>query len=114
MRHVLYTTLIILILMSFTAGVAKVAATDQEVQFFANAGIAKFWLLPLGIMQIAGALAAAYHKSRRRGLAIVGLGFLASSIIIFMTGNTAFGLISLFPIALCFAVGACLPLSLKS
>ena len=110
MKYFYYIILIALILMSLAAGAAKVTSADQEVQFFASAGLDQTWVLPLGILQVIGGLAAAYHKTRSAGLAIVAIGFLASSIVIFITGNTAFGLVSLLPVALSLVVRARLPL----
>ena len=97
--------LVVLALMSAAAGAAKVFQAPQETAFFESAGLAAFWLLPLGVLQIAGALAAIPHQTRRIGMALVAAGFLVSAIIIFMTGNLGFGLISLLPVLLAAAIG---------
>ena len=104
MRYLFYSILIVVVIMSLAAGGAKVAAMPQEVQFFEDAGIVSAWLLPFGAMQIIGGLLAIYHRSRRAGLAVIALGFLLSSILIFATGNVAFGFVSLLPVLLCIFV----------
>ncbi|MEP3693625.1 MAG: hypothetical protein ABJM99_01550 [Parasphingorhabdus sp.] len=83
------------------AGGAKVANMPQEIQFFEGAGINPTLLLPLGGIQIIGGLLAIYHRSRRAGSIVIALGFMLSTTVIFMTGNSAFGFFSLLPILLC-------------
>lgn len=100
-----YIILTLLGLMSFAAGIAKVLATPQEVAFFESAGVSESWLLPLGILQITAAIAAAVPRTRRIGLIAIAIGFAISSIIIFMTGNTSFGLVSLVPVILALMLG---------
>ena len=104
MKIVKAIILVLLVLMSAAAGAAKVFQTPQETAFFESVGLSAFWLLPLGVVQIAGALAAIVHQTRRIGMAFVAAGFLVSAIIIFMTGNIGFGLISLLPVLLAAAI----------
>lgn len=101
MKYLFYAILTIVVLLSFAAGGAKVIAMPQEIEFFETAGIAAQWLLPLGILQIMGGLFALYHRTRRSGLALIALGFLLSTFVIFMTGDVFFGSFSLLPVALC-------------
>ena len=101
MKYLFFAVLIILVIMSLAAGGAKVASMPQEIQFFKDAGVNVAWLLPLGGLQIIGGLLAIYHRTRRVGIAIVAFGFLLSTVVIFMTGSTAFGVFSLLPVLLC-------------
>ncbi|MGB5723228.1 MAG: hypothetical protein WBM39_02335 [Parasphingorhabdus sp.] len=101
MRYLFFAVLIILVIMSLAAGGAKVSHMPQEIQFFRDAGINSSWLLPLGGLQIIGGLLAVYHRTRQLGLAVVALGFLVSTIVIFMTGNVTFGVFSSLPVMLC-------------
>ena len=93
-------TLVILVLMSLAAGVAKVMQMEQEVQFFQQAGLNASWLMGLGVMQIIGAGLAVIAKFRSIGAGLMGAGFLISAIVIFMTGNAGFGAFSLVPVLL--------------
>lgn len=92
--------LIILILMSFAAGAAKVMQMPQEVAFFAKAGLGVGIMVALGVMQIFGAALSIPPGLRVAGAAIMGAGFLASAVIIFMTGNLVFASVSLLPVLL--------------
>ena len=96
--------LAILALLSLAAGIAKVMQAPQEVAFFDQAGVDLFWLVPLGAAQIVGAILAIFPKTRSLGLIVTGLGFLCSSLMIFATGNTSFGILSLVPAVLCLAL----------
>ena len=98
MKYLMALILIVLVLLSAAAGVAKVLNMPQEVQFFEQAGLSASWLLPLGIIQILGALLAIYGPTRRMGSITMALGFLLSAAAIFMTGNMVFGAISLLPV----------------
>lgn len=100
MKYVYWVILGLLALMSVAAGGAKLAAMQQEVAFFAEAGLDVTWLLPLGAVQVIGAFLAIYPRSRAIGAAIMALGFFVSSVVIFMTGNIGFALISLIPVFL--------------
>jgi len=92
--------LLILILMSFAAGAAKVMQMPQEVAFFAKAGLGVGTMVALGVMQILGAALSIPPGLRVAGAVIMGAGFLASAVIIFMTGNLVFASVSLLPVLL--------------
>ncbi len=92
--------LIVLILMSLAAGAAKVLQMPQEIQFFQTAGLGIVLLMVLGVVQVVGAGLAAVPKTRTIGAGLMGVGFLVSAAVIFMTGNIGFGVFSLLPVAL--------------
>ena len=96
--------LAILALLSIAAGSAKVMQSPQEVAFFDQVGVDLFWLVPLGAAQIVGAILAIVPKTKSLGLIVIGLGFICSSLMIFATGNTSFGVFSLIPAGLCLAI----------
>ena len=100
MKILFYILLVALGLLSLVAGAAKLVQAPAEVDFFAAAGLEPVWLYPLGIVQVAGAIMAAIPRTRSLGFVGVALGFAVSTVVIFMTGNTAFGLASLVPVAL--------------
>ena len=92
--------LIVLVVMSLAAGGAKLLQMQQEVQFFNEAGLGTVPLILLGLIQMVGGGAAILSKSRIPGICLIALGFLLSSIVILMTGNTGFAFGSLVPVAL--------------
>lgn len=101
MKYLFYVVLVIVVILSLAAGGAKVSNMPQEIQFFQDAGINSTWLLYLGGLQIVGGLLAIYNRTRGAGSAIIAFGFLLSTMVIFMTGNSAFGLFSLLPVLMC-------------
>ena len=90
----------LLALLSVAAGAAKLTQAPQEMAFFTEMGLDPFWLYPLGALQVIGALACTLPRTRRAGLAAVAVGFAISSVMIFMTGNATFGVMSLVPVVL--------------
>ena len=101
MKLALNILLIILVLMSLAAGAAKLLQVPQEAQFFADAGLGTGVMMALGALQILGAALSVPPKFRKAGAAIMGAGFLASAVIILMTGNMGFAAVSLLPVVLC-------------
>lgn len=100
MKIFAYVLLVLLALLSLVAGVAKLMQTPAEIEFFASAGLDAVWLYPLGAVQVAGAIMAALPRTRSLGILAIALGFAISSLVIFMTGNATFGLVSLVTVAL--------------
>ncbi len=90
--------LVILVLMSLSAGAVKLLQMPQEVKFFEDAGLGVSLLMALGAVQILGGILAAVPKFKLPGASIIAAGFLASTIVIFMTGQIAFGAFSLLPV----------------
>lgn len=105
MKYLNIVLLIIIILMSIAAGAAKVLQTPQEAEFFAAAGLGNTAMIALGIWQIAGAILAAVPKFRMAGSFVIAAGFLASVLVILMTGDLTFAVISLAPVGVAVFVG---------
>jgi len=98
MKWIKKIVLVLIALMSGAAGLAKVMKVPQEVAFFEAVNMSLAFLIPLGIAQILGALLAINPKTRRLGLGLVALCFVLSAIMIFMSGDLGFGVISLLPV----------------
>ena len=92
--------LIVLVVMSLGAGLAKVLQMQQEVQFFDEAGLGLGPLMFLGLIQIVGGGLAIVTKTHTFGLLFIALGFFLSTIVIFLTGNIGFAFGSLVPVVL--------------
>lgn len=95
-----YVLLGLLVLMSLAAGIAKVMQMPQEVAFFESAGLSLGPLIPFGILQLIGGGLSLIPKTRKLGLASMAVSFLASALMIFVSGNIVFGIVSLIPVAL--------------
>jgi hypothetical protein len=98
-----------IVLLSLAAGGAKISQMPQEAAFFTDAGIDQAWMVSLGLIQVAGAIAAAFARTRRLGLFVTAAAFLISSLMIFVTGNLKFGVISVLPVAVCIILLMWLP-----
>ena len=92
--------LVLLIVLGVTSGVAKIMLMPQEVQFFVGAGFSEDYLMLFGAGQIAGGLLLIVKRVRIIGVILLILTFAGSSFLIFIDGNTGFGVFSLLPILL--------------
>ncbi len=92
--------LVFLFLLSLVAGGAKLFEQPQEIKFFADAGVGREWIIPMGAMQMLGACVALLDRMKHIGIAIMGACFLLSTIMIFMTGNSLLAVFSLLPVIL--------------
>ena len=101
LKHKLrYVAIVVLSVLGFAAGIAKVVRAPQEVAFFEGAGLSTDLLLAFGIVQVVSAVLVGLARTRWPALAILNLTFAFSAILIFQTGNVGFGVFSLLPIAL--------------
>ena len=97
--HVAITVMVyFLAVLSAAAGVPKLLQMPQELEFLQSIGFSPTVVSMLGMLQLAGGILMFWEKFRLPGAAIVGVGFLVSSVAIFLGGNTSFGLISLVPV----------------
>jgi hypothetical protein len=99
--HWLKTTLVILLaLLSIAAGVPKLIQLPQELGFLQAIGFNAAMVSLLGIVQIAAGVTLAVPRSRFLGAVAVTIGFLISTIALFVAGNSAIGAVSLLPVLL--------------
>ena len=92
--------LVLLILLSFSAGIAKVLQVPDDVKFFQNAGLNLNLLMLLGVFQLASGILLIFQKTRIWGAIVLAVTLLISTIVIFINGQMLFGIISLLPIIL--------------
>jgi len=96
--------LIILVLLSLAAGVAKVMLAPEEKAFLSAFGLSEFQIILFGSLQIAGGLLASIPKSRLVGLFAMLVGFLLSVIMIisaeqsFVDDRLVFTIIAILPV----------------
>ena len=87
-------------ILSVAAGLAKVLQSQHEIEFLQGLGLSIFVIMVFGLLQIIGGVLMAPKKTRMPGAVLVTLGFVVSTVLIFMGGNVTFGLISVIPAAL--------------
>jgi hypothetical protein len=106
MKTVINLVIIIIALLSLAAGIAKVTHSPQEVHFLQSFGFNDLTITLYGVVQVLASIVlsvGAIFSNKRAKLAgaiLVAMAFLLSSILIFVSGNWAFGLLSLLPVAL--------------
>ena len=90
--------IIVIVLLSIAAGIAKVMGAPQEVEFLQSFGFNSMLIMVYGVVQIVGGALLAVPKTIKVGAIITILAFLLSSVLIFISGNLIFGLVSLLPV----------------
>lgn len=97
MKIVKIILIAVIALLSVAAGLAKVMKVPDEVAFLAGQGLSEMMILVFGAVQILGGVLTAIPQTRLFGTVVVLIGFLLSAVLVFLSGNLAFGLISLLP-----------------
>lgn len=103
----LYQVLLIIVigLISASAGAAKVLTVPQEVVFFKNLGIGTPYLVAFGVAQIGAGAILLSRTTRHFGLFVAAAMFLLSSLLLLLSGNLRFAVISVAPAALAAYLG---------
>lgn len=86
--------------LSIAAGVPKIMQMPQELQFLSSIGLNGVLVSVVGAVQVLGGVLLVPLKTRLPGAAVAEMAFILSSVAIFMSGNTQFGIISLLPVLL--------------
>ncbi|MGI9222550.1 MAG: hypothetical protein ACR2QS_16100 [Woeseiaceae bacterium] len=91
----------LLALLGVAAGVAKMMQVPQEMAFFqGELGFGSNTIVAFGALQFIGGLMIVFKKTRLAGSILLGLTLFLSSVVIFMSGNIGFGLVSLIPVVM--------------
>lgn len=90
----------IIALLSIAAGLAKVMQTQQELEFLQGFGLSSTLIVAFGLVQISGGVLLVLKKTRMLGAVLATSALVISTVLIFIEGNLAFGLVSIVPIAL--------------
>lgn len=92
---------ILLALLGIAAGTSKMMQTPQEMEFFqGQMGYSSELIVAFGALQFLGGLLMVFKKTRLAGAILLGLTLFLSCIVIFMSGNIGFGMISVIPVLL--------------
>ena len=90
----------IIVVLSIAAGLAKVMQTQQEMEFLQGFGLSSALIVSFGLVQILGGVLLVPQKTRLAGAVLATSALVVSTVLIFVGGNLAFGLVSILPIAL--------------
>ena len=94
----------ILAILSVAAGIAKVMQAPQEMEFLQGLGLSSTLIVVFGMAQIAAGLLLAPLKTRTFGAVLAAAALAVSTVLIFVSGNVAFGFVSTLPIVVAGAV----------
>ena len=100
MRILKVILLTIVVLLGLGSGIAKVMLLPNEVAFFGKSGLTEIGIQIFGTIQMIGALMLPFQKWCFLGSVILIITFLSSTALILISGNVAFGIFSILPIAL--------------
>lgn len=100
MKILTITLIAVVSLLSIAAGMAKLMAVPEEVEFLRQFGFNSVAITLYGVIQVLAGLLLSIPKSRMMGVATTIVAFGLSTVLIFVSGNYIFGLVSLIPIAL--------------
>ncbi len=84
--------------LSITAGIPKLMRLPQEIGFFERAGLTDNSVVVFGLLQVAGGVFLVFRKTRRWGAAVAATTFSASAVMLFLTGQNTFALVSVVPV----------------
>jgi len=99
--HIIIIAMIYLLAaLSVAAGIPKLLQMPQELQFLSSIGFSAIAVSILGVIQLSGGILLLWKKMRLPGAVLAGIALLVSSVAIFSSGNTNFGLVSLLPLVL--------------
>lgn len=91
--------LVLLILLGFLSGIAKVVKLPQEMEFFhGEMGFAENTIVIFGLVQLAAGILLITSKSRLPGAVLLASTLIISSIVLFVAGKVPLGLFSILPI----------------
>lgn len=88
----------IITLLTIAAGVAKILQSPEEVKFLQGFGFNSALIIAFGVVQVIGGIFLALPKARKWGALITSVGFSISSILIGLSGNLVFSLVSMLPV----------------
>ena len=101
MKYVRIAVIVLLVALALAAGAAKIMKMPQEIEFFHNTiGMSVMAVVALGVVQVLSGLMLALQKTRLQGAMLLDITLLLSAVVVFMSGNIPFGLISLVPVVL--------------
>lgn len=101
MKHARIAVLVLLIALAFAAGAAKIMKMPQEVEFFqTTVGMNATAVVVLGVLQVLAGLLLTAAGTRLAGALLLDITLVFSAVVVFMSGNIPFGLISLVPVVL--------------
>ena len=96
--------LVAVLLLALASGIAKIMLIPEELAFFQKVGLTETVIILVGILQIISAALILINRFSKIGATLLGITFIFSTILIFLSGDVTFGLFSILPIVLIFFI----------
>ena len=96
--------LVAVLLLALASGIAKIMLIPEELAFFQKVGLTETAIILVGILQIISAALILINRFSKIGATLLGITFIFSTILIFLSGDVTFGLFSILPIVLIFFI----------
>ena len=90
--------LVLLGLLGAAAGFAKVTQAPPEIAFFQGLGLGAIVVIAFGILQLVSAVLLIFETRRYIGAILLAVTFSLSVVMILMTGQIGFALVSVIPV----------------
>lgn len=100
MKWMTRINLVLLILLSVSTGLVKIARMPEEMELFANIGFADWMTIAFGVVQLIAGLALVADRTRRVAAAVLIATFVIATSALFMNGIVVFGVASLLFLAM--------------
>lgn len=104
MKVILKVVLVLLIMLSISTGLVKLARMDEEMILFRNAGWSDVLIVLFGVVQLIGGLLLLPAKTRKNGALLMTFTYLIATIVVFMNEMWTFGVVSILFIAMAFII----------
>ena len=104
MKIAYYILLAVLTALAVASGVAKIALTPNDVEFFGRYGFSDPMLIAFGAVQLTGGVLLPWKTTRFLGSAVVALTFLVSLVILIVDGNVPVSIVTAIATVLLFVV----------
>lgn len=96
--------LAVLTILAVASGLAKIALTQNDVDFFGRYGFSTPMLIAFGAAQLIGGILMPWKKTRFAGATVVAVTFLVSLAILLIDGNVPVSIVTAIATLLLFVV----------
>ena len=95
MKVLLKVILVLLILLSISTGIVKLAKMEEEMILFRNAGWDDLLIIIFGAVQFLGGFMLLPYKTRKNGALLMSITYVIATIVVFINQMWVFGFVSI-------------------
>lgn len=104
MKVALKIILVLLILLSISTGLVKIAQMDEEMVLYRGAGWSDLLIILFGVIQLIGGLMLLLVKTRKNGALLMTLTYIIATVVVFINQMWIFGITSILFIAMSYII----------